>query len=580
MRRKNEVFRFLYYFMVAVFVIIIGYLIFAYKGPNLEEEKFSSAVDFSQGWKLDTGETVGIKKLNKLDSVEPYQEFVISNTLPETLHPEDALCFRSKNIFYKVYVDGELIYEPYVPNSRMYNDSFGTRWNYLKLNPEDAGAKVEIYVTTVYKNSRAGIDTIYISSELGAVLHTMREKLVALITCIILLFVGFLLIVADIPINMQKEKNHELLYLGLFAVSIAVWCTSETHLLQFLTGDSRMLQLISCFALMLIPIPMVLYLDSAFGFRNRFFVPVFSILSFAEFLVCMVLHFTGVADFHDTLTFSHVLLALCAIIMLYTIIKNSFVRGKNPTKNIYRILRGIGLCGLSFATVIDIIRYYQGNGSDSAMFVRIGLLIFVVCYGSSSLEKTINAVKLGVQSEFISQLAYKDGLTGVGNRTAFQEQLVDLEKIKETLSAVGIIMFDINDLKYVNDHLGHRLGDRLIVESAEMIKEAFAEFQCDCFRIGGDEFVILASGENVEERCREGMKLFQELMAQHNRDEKQLLRISVAHGFALYTKGNADSKLMDIYQRADMLMYENKKKVKANQSTPEEYYLRKNAKGA
>ena len=60
----------------------------------------------------------------------------------------------------------------------------------------------------------------------------------------------------------------------------------------------------------------------------------------------------------------------------------------------------------------------------------IGLLIFIICYGSSSLEKTINAVKLGVQAEFVSQLAYRDGLTGIGNRTAFQEHLVDLEKIK------------------------------------------------------------------------------------------------------------------------------------------------------
>ena len=48
-----------------------------------------------------------------------------------------------------------------------------------------------------------------------------------------MLFAGLLLMIADIPANMQRDKNHELLYLGLFAISIALWCLAETNLLQF-----------------------------------------------------------------------------------------------------------------------------------------------------------------------------------------------------------------------------------------------------------------------------------------------------------------------------------------------------------
>ena len=139
-------------------------------------------------------------------------------------------------------------------------------------------------------------------------------------------------------------------------------------------------------------------------------------LSVAEFVICTVLHFTGVMDYHETLTFSHVLLAISACLLLYTIIKNAFRTGKSKIRNVYRALRTFGLMGLCFATGIDIIRYYRGSTSDNAMFVRIGLLIFILCYGSSSLEKMINAVKLGVQSEFVSQLAYRDGLTELADR--------------------------------------------------------------------------------------------------------------------------------------------------------------------
>ena len=569
MRKRYRIYHFVYGVMLLVFISVISWQAVHYKGNDLVEEKYAKVTELSEGWKNAEGEEIPLKGMQKLEEVTPYQQFSVYHALPDDLPADASLCFRSKNIFYEVYIDGKQIYVPYVPENVFYNRSMGTRWNYVELLPEYAGKDIEIKVTTVYENSRSNIDNIYIGSSLGAVLGTWKEKLVAFITCVVMLFVGLLLVIADIPINMQKEKNHELLYLGLFAMSIAVWCTAETNLLQFFIGDSRMLQFISCVSLMLIPIPMTLYLNAAFEFRRKWIEPVFVICSFGEFLICMILHLTGIADFHDTLKLTHCMLAVSAAILFYTIIRSSFVHGKNQTKNIYRMLRGIGLSSISVATVIDIMRYYKGNGNDSAMFVRIGLLVFVLCYGSSSLEKTINAVKLGVQTEFVSQLAYRDGLTGIGNRTAFQEHLVDLEKVKDEIPAVGILMFDVNDLKYVNDNLGHHLGDRMLVQSAEIIKIAFSG--CDCFRIGGDEFSVLAAGDNVEKQCEQGIEQFKNLMQEFN-DGTKPFRISIAYGYAIYNEESAGNKLMDIYQKADMLMYENKKEVKAKQSRPEEYY--------
>lgn len=572
MMKLNQKYHILYGIMFAVVLFMIVWISCHYKGASLIEEAMVDTIAFEEGWTAENGDEVTLKRLNKLEGVEAYQEFSVYNTLPEDLEEGNSLCFRSKNVYYAIYIEGELLYEPYVPQSAFYVKSYGTRWNYVKIPSYAAGKQIEIRVTTVYDDSRASLDHIYLGNTTGVILDTIQGKLVSFVTCILLLFVGLLLIVADIPINMQSEKNHELMYLGLFAVSIAVWCVTETNLLQFFINDSRMIKVISCCSLMMIPIPAVLYLDAAFGFRKKCVVPLVSILSFLEFAACMLLHFTKIADFHETLKLTHIVLAVTAVVLFYTIIRNSFFKSQSQTKNIYRILRGIGLSGISIATVIDIIRFYLGSGNDTAMFVRIGLLIFVVCYGSSSLEKTVNAVKLGIQTEFVSQLAYRDGLTGIGNRTAFQEHLIDLEKIKDTIPAVAIIMFDVNDLKYVNDHLGHHLGDQMLVKSAGMIKEAFESLDGECFRIGGDEFAVLISGEEVNSRCEEGIGKFRELMKAYNEEPGQLFHISIAYGYALYSKETADKKLMDIYQKADMLMYENKKAMKESQSTPEEFY--------
>ncbi|MDD6070978.1 MAG: GGDEF domain-containing protein [Clostridiales bacterium] len=578
MDKTNRKYHIMYGIMLFFFAFIVIWVSFYYKGSSFREEFFLENEAFDEGWKTDEGEVIDVSHFNKIAGVQPYKQFSVYNVIPKDLKEGSSLYYRSKNIYYEIYIDGELIYAPYVPESVFYTKSFGTRWNCIPLSLEDAGKTLEVRVTTVYDSARAGMDSIYIGSSAGIVLDIMKEKAVSFVTCVLLLFVGFLLIVADIPINIGKRKNHELLYLGLFAVSISIWCLAETNLLQFFMGNSRLLQVVSCYSLMLIPIPMILYLNAAFGFRNRFVVSVFSTMSFVEFLICMILHMFHLADLRETLRLTHIMLALSAIIMFYMIIRNSFVKGKNQIKNIYRVLRGIGLCGISVATVIDIIRFYRGSGTDAAMFVRIGLLIFILCYGSSSLEKTINAVKLGVQAEFVSQLAYRDGLTGIGNRTAFQERMVDLEKIKNDIPAVGIIMFDVNDLKYVNDNMGHQLGDEMLVQSAKLILNSFEKQGGDCFRIGGDEFVVLLSGENVKKHIEQGIQNFQELIAEYNKKTDKQFRISIAYGYALYNRKSSGKKLMDIHQQADQLMYENKKNIKANQLSPEEYYKEMNCK--
>lgn len=562
----------IYTIMLLFFAAIIILPLATYKGPSLVDDFFHSPITYETGWHTADGESVSLKKLTSVKGTMAGKEFSIYNTVPSNIKEGDSLCFRSKNIFFQVFVDGELLYSPYIPESPIYTKSYGTDWNYIALPVADADKEIEIRITYVYDNARACMDQICIAQPGSAILDTFASKFVAFITCVLLLFVGLLLIIADIPINMRSEKNHELRYLGLFAVSIAIWCTSETNLIQFYLGDNRLMQVVSCSSLMLIPIPMVLYLNAAFGFRHKYWVSIFSALSFVQFVVCWGLHFSGIADIHETLTLVHILLILFACVLMYTIIYNTYINRDKEHHNIYHILRTIGLIAISIATFIDVARYYLGIGTDSALFVRIGLLLFILCFGSSSLEKTINAVKLGAQTEFVSQLAYQDGLTGIGNRTAFEEHLAELELVKDEISTVGIVMFDVNDLKYVNDHLGHHYGDTMLVASADIIRSSFENTCGECFRIGGDEFAVLLDGESVQRDYEEGIKRFSELIKQFNAQPDKEFRISIAFGFAIYDESSSGTNLMNIYQQADKRMYDNKRNMKTEQIPPEEYY--------
>lgn len=568
--RKN--YEMIYILMVLFSAGMVLWAVCQYKGTKMKDDFFGKETAFAAGWHTEDGQEVDLDKLNHVRGTKANTDFSIYHTIPGSIREGDALCFRSKNIFYKVYIDGELQYDPYVPEHPAYTKSYGTDWNYVQIPAEAAGGEVEVRIRYAYENSRACMDHICIAQPGGALLETFGSKVVAFVTCVLLLFVGLLLIIVDIPVNISFQKNHELRYLGMFSAAIALWCVSETNLVQFFMGDNRVMQVLSCSALMLIPIPIILYLDSTFGFRRKFMVPLICGLSTLQYTICWSLHLLGIADIHETLSLTHVVLAITAAILLFTILRDYVNTHQKYRRNIYHILRTIGLSAISLATAMDIIRYYRGNGTDSAMFVRIGILLFIICFGSSSLERTINAVRLGVQSEFVAQLAYRDGLTQIGNRTSFEEHLADLERDKDGLDTVGIVMFDVNDLKYINDNMGHHYGDQMLVKSADMIRQSFEEVAGDCFRIGGDEFSVLLSGEHIQKRYEEGIAAFRKQLKQYNDQPDKEFRISIAHGFAVYDPEQGDSKMMDIYQRADVEMYHNKKEIKAKQIPPEQYY--------
>ena len=363
---RNRIYHILYSIMVVLFVVVLVWLGSRYEGESIIDESFTESVDFSTGWTLEDGSDVDTSDLRTLEGTEVNKAFSVYNRVPENWEEGQHLCFRSKNVYYKVYLDGELIYDPYVPQSKIYPKSFGTRWSYVPISVEDVGKQIEIEIIMAYESERASIDNIFIGQPAKVIMDTVEEKLVAFITSILLLFVGVLLIVADIPINMRAEKNHELLYLGAFSVSIATWCLAETHLLQYYIGDSRIVQIISCYSLMLIGIPLVLYLDAAFGFRRRAIVAGMVGASFVSYVIIIFLHLTKIADVRETLGYTHIILIMSAIALLYTITKNTFGMRRKLSQNIYRILRAIGLCGLSFATLIDLWRFYQGSSNDSA----------------------------------------------------------------------------------------------------------------------------------------------------------------------------------------------------------------------
>lgn len=116
-------------------------------------------------------------------------------------------------------------------------------------------------------------------------------------------------------------------------------------------------------------------------------------------------------------------------------------------------------------------------------------------WGVVGLARNITETKL--LEEKLRRLSYIDNLTGLYNRTYFEEKLNELED--EEHLPLGIIMGDVNGLKLINDSFGHLEGDRLIKEIGSVLREVCGE-EGYVFRWGGDEFMILMPHCD-EDRC-------------------------------------------------------------------------------
>ena len=114
----------------------------------------------------------------------------------------------------------------------------------------------------------------------------------------------------------------------------------------------------------------------------------------------------------------------------------------------------------------------------------------------------------------------------------------------------------------VNDNYGHEFGDELIKSAAKIIDDSFGHFG-KSYRIGGDEFCVLVTGDDLEEKYERALTVFYNLINESNRKKLCVCDIQIAHGFASCTKITKE-KIEEAIAIADNEMYRNKTDLKRN----------------
>ncbi|BBE30153.1 GGDEF domain-containing protein [Tepiditoga spiralis] len=191
------------------------------------------------------------------------------------------------------------------------------------------------------------------------------------------------------------------------------------------------------------------------------------------------------------------------------------------------------------------------------LYIFMIIIILIVSY----IITRYNYQKL-YNEELIKEYATYDELTHLYNRRIVMNFLNELIKLSNREHNKFCVCFaDVNNLKKVNDTLGHDYGDDLIKTVARILKETVREVDI-VGRIGGDEFLILfpkCDKENAEKIWNRINKKFEEI----NSTNEKKFKVVVAHGIEEYQNKMNINELIKI---ADQKMYEDKKRLKSNQN--------------
>lgn len=186
-----------------------------------------------------------------------------------------------------------------------------------------------------------------------------------------------------------------------------------------------------------------------------------------------------------------------------------------------------------------------GNNEVSSLASEINKML-------SALENTQRELK--ESKARYRHLSYHDTLTGLYNRTFFEEEMARLNEELKNHAPLSIICVDIDGLKLTNDTLGHRAGDDLLISFARLLTKPFRKTDTIA-RIGGDEFCIIlpeTTKETAQIKAGEIIKLIE----QYN-GNCSVIPISVSVGVAT-SQGSEGESVYDIYQAADNNMYQYK----------------------
>lgn len=453
----------------------------------------------------------------------------------------------------KVTIAGNEVYSfDYDSELAEYLQTSGDLWHRIPIPVGTNSSDILLEFELVRKDYPLTIQEAHISSTMGLLNMHRQKNLVPFFLSLLIILIGIVTVIFSLVFIFTKYKAEPAVFMGLAAIASGIWFAFENDMITFFGIPPSIAYFWCLLALFIIPIPFTIYCILSYQLKLKWVLKIVAAINMSGLIVMLILQLFGVSHMVSYLRISQYLVVSAAICIVFVLLYEYKKTKQRAILNYGSRFLVLVICG-----VLEIANYYLKFNSG---FSDIYLIGFVIFYSWQFVDIINGLVKLVTQSVKLSlyqNLAITDPLTGIRNRTAYYELAKIYNDNLDKYPSLGIGMFDLNNLKDINDLYGHNEGDKYICTCTKIICNSFPN--CAVFRIGGDEFVaIFVDMKNYEiEACHN--TLAKSVLAYN---ESNPTKLGIAFGYSYYSS-EIDSELGDVLKRADVNMYLDKQELKA-----------------
>ncbi len=489
-----------------------------------------------------------------------FEEFKLYNYLPNDLKDRSCIYLKTNYQSIKIEIEGYgVIYDEKSFDNLVFGSNVNVVTHFIELEQEYAGKKIIISSDEVQEYLYPTLEQVLIAEKGDLLLNLLMGASIDLFFIGVIIIIGCLLIILAILLIKYKSVKYvaDCFCLTIFTFIFAIWIFSNVSELYILVNDNAFFFLIYILALYMLLLPIYILL------RNKctHFIKLFD--SLFTTMVCLLLNNlilagTGVWSLTESMILLHIVIAISYSLCVFAVFVEYF-KHKNRDILAYLISSVVFFVCITFT----IIAYYYPNLKlniiDYDFFLKFAFVIFVILNGIAYIRQVIISSLKTSESAIYRKLAFTDLMTGLDNRSSFDHDLNTLAQ--EMFDYISIIEFDIDGLKSVNDNYGHSVGDELIKEVASSIKEIFGKYS-KCYRIGGDEFIVITLNENST-FIQTLIDKFKEEISNKILSSGSKINVSIGSAFddGILSKYTNLTNLINV---TDRLMYENKNINKMN----------------
>ena len=544
--------RILVYCIAFIVLSIISYLTLTMPSKDYSLTR-KEKIDLNHGWEVEYEGNI-IKNVSfpydlNLEENTPYTARLI---LPEDFKNHVRLRIRSSMQDLIVYVDGEEVFRDIKEMDGKLVVPDASLWHLFELPNDIGGKELKLEMKSPAIEFSGILNEVYAGEGKDLIYDIVRDKIFNLSLSV--LFIIFGIITLGLSFILKNLEDNRLLYLGVFSILVALWIFSESKIMQIFIGNRFILGGLSYMLIPMIPMTFGLFLKESVLKKYKDIMVVFAFMFMANLLINIYLQLSGIASFISSMQLTLVLIVSTLIGVSFFMVLEWRKYGNRQARQML-IYSSI----LSVFLLIEIIVFLSKRFERTSLFSGIGLLIFFTQITYTTFKSVNNMMIYEKETEILKKLAYKDILTNMGNRAAFEKHIDGLRKTNNK-KPFRLTMMDINNLKFINDNYGHQEGDTAIKICSNIIEKYLQPFG-ECFRIGGDEFACIIFDLEDEDFNNQVSKMKMEL---ENTKIEYDYKLDIAIGSNIYCY-DEHNDIGSFIHETDLKMYQNKRITKTVQ---------------